>query len=250
VTAPPAGFADVHSHLLWGIDDGPPDRAGSLAMLEAYGRRGFTMVAATPHHDHPMFAPPARAVVVERSNELERLGGAGTPSIVPGGEIMFTDGFFDRIAAGALPTLGASRTYRVEFPTRPGGIPMGLDQAVFRLQLKEVALVIAHCERHRDLTGDGDLVDRLRRSGAFVQVNLLSIAGKYGREQLDTAWRLLEADKVDLLATDLHSADDAHLAGEALEDLQGWNAERLARLASTNPRAILQGAPWSIDRDA
>src|SRR6185312_1966234 len=40
---------DLHCHLLPGIDDGPPDVEGSIAMARRALRAGIETVVATPH---------------------------------------------------------------------------------------------------------------------------------------------------------------------------------------------------------
>ena len=40
---------DLHCHLLPGIDAGPTDMDGTLAMARAYAQEGVTHVVATPH---------------------------------------------------------------------------------------------------------------------------------------------------------------------------------------------------------
>jgi protein-tyrosine phosphatase len=43
------GFADIHSHVLYGMDDGATTREDSLRMLELASRSGTTDIVATPH---------------------------------------------------------------------------------------------------------------------------------------------------------------------------------------------------------
>ena len=43
------GYVDLHAHVLPGIDDGPSDARGALAMLRAATAAGTGTLAATPH---------------------------------------------------------------------------------------------------------------------------------------------------------------------------------------------------------
>ena len=43
------GFADIHSHILYGLDDGAESVEDSLAMLELAAVSGTTDIVATPH---------------------------------------------------------------------------------------------------------------------------------------------------------------------------------------------------------
>ena len=42
-------FIDIHTHILPGLDDGPQDTAGSIALARCYAKVGITTVFATPH---------------------------------------------------------------------------------------------------------------------------------------------------------------------------------------------------------
>ena len=50
-----SGYVDIHAHVLPGIDDGPSDLEGALAMLRAAAESGTTTIASTPHlrSDYP-----------------------------------------------------------------------------------------------------------------------------------------------------------------------------------------------------
>lgn len=43
------GMTDIHSHILPGVDDGSPDRATSLDLLQFLEDLGITSVWLTPH---------------------------------------------------------------------------------------------------------------------------------------------------------------------------------------------------------
>jgi len=42
-------MVDIHSHVLWGLDDGSETYEESLAMLRGGGRGSTTDIVATPH---------------------------------------------------------------------------------------------------------------------------------------------------------------------------------------------------------
>ena len=245
----PEGLFDAHLHVLWGFDDGPSDRAGTIEILDGLAELGYVRVAATPHLNPRMF--PLRGpqeIETAIADIAGERGGIG-PEIVAGGEIMFDDSFMDDMENGSLPRLGAGNTYLVEFGTHPGAIPNAFEETVFRLQTREIAIVIAHAERHHDLQQDQRRVDLLRSGGAMIQLDLMSLIGGYGRDSMNTAWRLLENGSVDLVSTDLHSAAHLGKIARSLSELAEWDEAELIRLASTNPRLILAGDQWEIERN-
>ncbi|MGL5153084.1 MAG: CpsB/CapC family capsule biosynthesis tyrosine phosphatase, partial [Clostridium sp.] len=43
-------MVDLHSHILWGIDDGAKDREMTLQMLRQAEKSGTRTIVATPHY--------------------------------------------------------------------------------------------------------------------------------------------------------------------------------------------------------
>ena len=244
----PDGLFDAHSHLLWGLDDGPSDRAGTIEILDGLHALGYVQVAATPHRNPRMFPLHELREIETAIEDVAGERGDLGPEIVAGGEIMFDDSFIDDLENGSLPRLGAGSTYLVEFGAHPGAIPNAFEETVFLLQARDIAIVIAHGERHYDLQQDQRRVDLLRKGGAIIQIDLMSLIGGYGREAMKTAWRLLENGCADLVSTDLHSAAHMDKIAESLGELAEWDEAELVRLASTNPRLILAGDQWEIER--
>src|SRR5450759_189246 len=42
-------MVDIHSHVVWGLDDGATEMSQSLAMLRGAAETGTTDIVATPH---------------------------------------------------------------------------------------------------------------------------------------------------------------------------------------------------------
>jgi protein-tyrosine phosphatase len=238
----PGGLVDLHAHVLPGLDDGPDDDATARAMLDAFAALGYARVAATPHWHHSGFETPPPP-------EIERLVAAATadrggapPSLVAGAEIAFDERFLPALNADELPRLGRGRAYLVELSALPGALPRGFDETVFRLAAKGVALVLAHVERVPDLRRDPGPIDGLRRAGALVQVDLVSLAGKHGRTARRHGWSLVERGWADVVATDAHAPRDFPLIEAALAELVLFDGAEAVRLAATNPGKILDGA--------
>lgn len=51
-TGEPVTFADIHTHLLFGVDDGAKDEDEMLAILDAAYQSGTRLLCCTPHF-HP-----------------------------------------------------------------------------------------------------------------------------------------------------------------------------------------------------
>ena len=244
---PPDGLYDVHAHLLPGLDDGLREMADTIRVLDGLAGLGYRGVTATAHHNDGLFPWPRRDEMERLARSIAAERDDRPPRLFLGGEIMFDHRFLERLEEGSLPRMGESGAHLVEFGTAPGMIPPGFEETVFRLQPRRVTVVIAHCERYMDVQRDIGLARRLKGAGALIQMDVMSLIGRYGREAHTAAWRLLEEDLVHLVATDLHRARDLPEIEEALTELSRWDREVFERIASRNPKLLLEGNELEIE---
>lgn len=244
----PAGYCDLHSHALYGIDDGAADSAESHAILDGLAELGYRRAALTRHHNHPLFANATDDDVAARADELRRARGDRPPELAVGAEIMVDERFLDELGDGRLPHTGAPGTYLIEFAYGQGAVPNGFEELVFRLQVKQVTLIVAHAERYPDFQRDRSRLEAIARAGGLVQVNLMSLSGRYGRKSARAGWQLIETGMADLVSSDLHHAADLAEVRTGLEELARIDRDELVRLASTNPALLLDGRPFEVSR--
>jgi tyrosine-protein phosphatase YwqE len=101
--------------------------------------------------------------------------------------------------------------------------PLRLHETLFKLQVKGYEPVLAHPERYKFYHDDFSQYERIHEMGCRLQVNMLSLAGYYGKSTAKAAFRLIEKKLPAYLGTDLHH--EKHL--EALRRL--GNDQRLLR---------------------
>lgn len=192
------GFTDFHCHLLPGVDDGVQKLADTLKLLAAYEQAGFCAVWFTPHIMEDM--PNTTAALRQRWQEVQAAY-KGPLRLHLAAEYML-DGLFDeRLEAGDVLPLGTEgRHLLVE--TSYFNPPVRLQDILSRIRQKGYHPVLAHPERYVYLTDKQ--YDRLKETGTFFQMNLISLAGAYGEEPQKKALRLLKAGYVDVLGTDTH----------------------------------------------
>jgi hypothetical protein len=100
-------FADIHCHLLPGIDDGSPDLETSLSMARMAVDDGIHTIIVTPHqlgnfaHNH---GDDIRA----RTLELQQLLDVHQIplEVMPGGDVRIEDGMIEKLVSGEVMTLG------------------------------------------------------------------------------------------------------------------------------------------------
>jgi protein-tyrosine phosphatase len=232
------GFVDLHSHVLYGVDDGATDEAAAVAMLDGLAALGVTEQCVTPHQKAGQYLPSREAIEATLA-AVERLRKPGHPTLRLGAENMWDDVFIKRLADDAIPYYRGTSAFLVEI--QPPLIPPGMIDQLFRLRLKHKLPVLAHPERYQPLWGDDELARSLRRVCAFV-IDLPALAGFHGRRESKAARHLLESGLAAAVATDAHQVGDIQQAAQGL----AWIDKKLghaavARLFEHAPRAILAG---------
>jgi protein-tyrosine phosphatase len=232
------GYIDLHSHVLYGLDDGAPDRDTSLAMLDALATLGVTEQCATPHQKASQYLPPLETIATTFM-ALEAARKPHHPVLRLAAENMWDDVFHTRIQGNAIPAYHGTTAFLVELS--PPLLPPNLADQLFRLARTGRVPVLAHPERYQALWDNDELAATLRRVCAF-QIDLPAVAGFHGRREAKQARHLLERGFAAVVAT------DAHQVGDVLQAAQGlaWIDKKLGhattvRLFEHAPRAILAG---------
>jgi protein-tyrosine phosphatase len=228
---------DLHCHLLPGIDDGPHDLGGTLAMARLHVKAGIEVVAATPHVAWDM-PNDAATIDLKLADVNAALAAAELRlRVVRGAEIdvhqavRLSDDQLRALALGGGPWL------LLEAPLRPG---VGFAPVVHALIERGHRVLIAHPERSPLLQADPDGLRALVRAGAATQVTAASFAGSFGRTVRDYAERMLEAGLVHNVASDAH--DTLRRPPGIAGPLRAAGlSELLPLLAQEAPAAILAG---------
>jgi protein-tyrosine phosphatase len=243
-------FADLHTHLLPGVDDGPASLAGAVEMLRLAHGRGTRSLAATPHMFSPFFdlvdpvaVQDAFAQLLESLKDLGEQPDYGflkELEIHPGAENYVSPEFLAAVGDHQVVSLNSSRYLLVEFPPF-----LSFDMAVSavaRILDKGYRPVLAHVERYVFVGRHESGLASLRQMGCVVQINGDSIAARLGRATARRIWSLFDNGLVDVVASDGH---DVH--GRPIELLTAFSvlAERFATRAIEtwmweNPTRILQ----------
>jgi protein-tyrosine phosphatase len=232
---------DLHSHILPGLDDGVATLVASVDLARRAADCGVEAIAATPHvrEDYPTSVETMNRVLAEVRVCIEFEG--ISVNLLPGGEVGL-----EQLSARAPEELqgfglGGNPGYLlVEAPYH--GLPLDLEDLLFRLRALGITPVLAHPERSRALRDDPELMRRIVDSGTLVQLTASSLAGTQGSGAHETAFALLDAGMAHLVATDAHGPEvgrtglDSVLPALADEALAEW-------LTYDVPAAIVSGEP-------
>ena len=232
------GFVDLHSHVLFGLDDGASDHAAARAMLDGLAALGITEQCVTPHQKQSQYLPDWE-LVESTFATLQAVRAPHHPTLRLGAENMWDDVFYRRALEGTIPGYAETSAFLVEIP--PTLMPPRMADRLFEFGRAGKLPVLAHPERYQALWDDDELARSLRRVSAFV-VDLGAVAGFHGKREAKQARHLLELGLVAAVATDAHQIGDIQQSAAGL----AWIEKKLGhaavvRLFDHAPRAILAG---------
>ncbi len=202
-------FVDVHSHVVPSGDDGARSIEEGLALCRIALESGTEILFATPHAHAPWDSFP-------RTPERDRLYAASLAEMrgeVAAWGLDLRGGWevYPSEVAAHDPrelVLEGTRGVLIEFP----GAWLEIDDAIARVsdaaahvEAAGLVPVLAHPERCRAVVEDPGAIGALAER-ALVCLNAPSVVGGHGAAAEQTAWTLLEAGLVDLVASDAHTA--------------------------------------------
>ncbi len=202
-----AGYVDLHSHWIPGVDDGVPSVDEGIALLRALSAAGFERVIATPHMRPGMFDNERKGLEVAYEEMVRHVEASGVGVQVGlGCEHFFDDVVFDRIMAGEGIPYPGGRAVLVEFAGEH--LPAKLSERLFDVRRKGLRPVIAHPERYRVCWDDSALMEDWVDRGVVLLMDGGALAGKYGRAPKKAAERMLEAGLYYAVCSDAHRVSD------------------------------------------
>jgi protein-tyrosine phosphatase len=195
--------ADMHSHLLPGIDDGSPDVATSIQLIEGLMALGYKKFIATPHVLWDLYPNTPDTITKALGDLRAGLTERGLDVEIGAAAEYYIDDHFQQELKNKAPLLPIKdNLVLVEFSMLTA--PLELQEVLFEMQLQNYQPIIAHPERYIYLQQKKSFYDDLRDAGCLFQLNLLALTGYYGREVKGLAEYLLKKGFYSYAGTDLH----------------------------------------------
>ena len=193
---------DVHSHVLFKMDDGSTDLQMSKEMLLAMVEQGVTDVFCTSH-SWGHFDKYQNNLNILRQESID------IPiKIHVGCEIeSYTTSELDEIIgdllAGKIPTMSESNYILLEFQ------PQDTIECIFSAIKKfkertQYDIIIAHLERYRILNENREYVTRLEEMGCLFQINAHSLVDEVKVDTKEFARWLIDKQLVTFIGSDSH----------------------------------------------
>lgn len=231
---------DLHCHVLHGIDDGPRELEGSLAICRASAALGVKKIVATPHvswtYENESGDIGAR---VEFLNEQLRRAHVDV-EILTGAEVSIfkaVEMADDELRALCL---GGGPWMLAEPPFTAGAA--GLDKMISQLRDRGHNLLIAHPERCPSYLLDRSQLEHLVADGVLLSITAGSLAGRFGKESKRFSEGLLRDGMVHNVASDAHDLQ-RRPPGMSAELADAGYGALTSALCYETPAALIEGSP-------
>lgn len=193
---------DIHCHIIPGVDDGSQDPETSLELIGKMKEWGLRRIIATPHRTDETFENTPEIIEPIYRDLKKRLAEAGIEiDLHYSFEYRMDEGFLQLKEAGKLRPLSGNHILVENSFIQP---LWNLDNLIFDLKLQGFQPILAHPERYSYYHNNKKAYTHLHESECAFQVNILSIAGCYGKTVQDISLWMLEQGYIDFMATDLH----------------------------------------------
>ncbi len=233
-------FADMHCHILPGVDDGAQNTEEMRAMLRMAYDDGTRMIVATPHF-HPRRGNTAPLTLYNKMELLKNAAQSidGSFQVRLGTEIYYDSNITDGLRQGNILTMNGTKCVLVEFS--PSHTFNYIRQGLQELQSAGYDVILAHVERYPNVASDMENAENLYEMGVRLQVNAGSITGEAGRAMKKSVRELMDEDLVFCVGTDAHGTQERppkmRRAAEAVQKRYGEGYADM--LFSENIREVL-----------
>lgn len=201
---------DIHSHVLFDMDDGAEDLATSIELCRDSYMNGCDSLVLTPHffdygylfdfiEERDMRIDILREALAKENLPLE---------ILPGAELFLTDKVFGADNLDEI-TINKTKYMLCEMPLNPfdtRNVTRWFDELIDRSYIP----VLAHPERYYEFHQDYRLIDDLLDRGVIFQVNLDSLIGANGPLAQGMSIDMVTRGIAPLIASDAHDLEYRH----------------------------------------
>lgn len=202
-------MVDIHTHLIYDVDDGCQTIDESITMIKTLKELGFNKVIITPHYiansekEEECYSHPVNENI-KKLNEIKELLIEENIDIEVylGNEILIDNNLKDLLHSKKVSTLNNTKYILIELPFKNKIINLG--DLIFEIKCKGYIPIIAHPERYYYFQDDYKLVDKLKEQEILFQSNFTSIDKTSSKGTRKLFKYLLKNQYVDYLATDIH----------------------------------------------
>ncbi|WP_207429680.1 tyrosine-protein phosphatase [Pedobacter sp. SYSU D00535] len=206
--------ADMHSHLIPGIDDGAQTMEESIILIKRMMDFGFKKVITTPHVMADYYRNTSDGIRRGLDGVREELQKQQVEiEIDAAAEYYLDETLENKIRKGDILLIGGKfLLFELSFVN----YPQNLMDTISKIKDKGYTPLLAHPERYSYLASDIENYHRIKNAGCYLQLNTTSLTGFYGKTAQKAAEELVDAFLIDFIGTDLHKMKHVQMLDHAL----------------------------------
>ncbi len=220
-------YTDIHSHVIWGVDDGAETREETFRLLRDAAEDGIGRIICTPHITPGVYAFPMVVFQAHFREAEQYIEERNLPlKLYQGAELLYTDLTPRLLLEKKVPTMAGSRYALIEFS--PTDTKEHIYDALQKVSATGTIPVIAHMERYPAIGKTEQVREMKSRFCALVQINARSLLRKQPLLRRRFFDSLFTEGLADFIATDTHAMPGRGTCMtdgmKALEEKYGRNA--------------------------
>lgn len=200
---------DIHSHIIFGVDDGAKTEVDTKDLLVESYKQGVRKIIATPHRRRGMFETDLE-IIIENFKRVEEIAKEVSDDlkVYLGCEIFYREDEIENIENRKHPTLADTDYILVEFPYEMRY--RDINRALNKIMFLGLTPIVAHVERYMDVDENG--IHQLINMGVYIQVNAESVLktkliGDKHKHLKKRAKKYLDKNLVHFIASDMHNVE-------------------------------------------
>lgn len=195
---------DLHSHIIWDIDDGSKSKEMTLKMLKEAEINDTKKIVATPHYVKGEYECTYEEVK-EKLKEVKKIAKENNLNIeiYPGQEVHYKEHIIELYLNKEIGTINDTKYMLIELPILGFSVSEVID-SIYELAVRGIVPVLAHPERYRDFIKEPFLINEFIKEGWLFQLNAGSIAGIFGKEVKKTAEIYIKNNIYNFIGSDAH----------------------------------------------
>lgn len=195
-------FVDIHSHLIFDIDDGSKNIEESIKYLKQAKKIGLNKVVCTPHIKN---GDKTRTLkIIENFKQLRSIASKLDITLYLGNEIMMSDNTLNYLENKKIIGINRTKNVLIEYKRDEN---KNIDYIIS--QLEELIengyqVILAHPELYINYRNI-ETIKKIKESGILLQMDATSILkNKTNRKTYKFSKKLLKERLIDIVASDTH----------------------------------------------
>ena len=213
---------DIHSHLIFDVDDGSRSLEESINILTMMNEAGVTDMVITPHYikDSKYVSNidnnKKRLEIIKKELKKNNIN----MNLYLGNEIYIDRDINELLNDKEVSTLNNSKYILIELPM--SGNFNGYVDVLHELKCRGYKVILAHPERYLSFQKDFNKIYELKEVGIIFQSNYGSILGDYGRGAKKCIKRLMKEHLITYMSSDIHRVRRSDFIARATKKMKKY----------------------------